>query len=259
MQWSISDTWIDPILGTWLASLLGEAAAPPSRGEVAVAFGPPGPDGGPAAEPGRAPRGINLHLLSIAPHARATTRIERRTESRLVLRYLATSWAEQRDVADAMLCALAFHLLGRGASGPDGRSEIELEAAPPSLEIFAALGLPPRPALILGLPLVHVEGAAPAPRVTRPPAVRAEPAGTLWGKLVGPDALPIAAAQVELPAFGRVTETDRTGQFQFHGVPADPAGQTIRVRARGAERSFRLAAGRDEGPVTVRMSFGEEE
>ncbi len=258
MQWSMSDTWIDPVLGTWLSSLLGEAAAP-SRRDVAVTFGPPGPDGGPAAQPGRAPQGINLHLLSIAPHARATARVERRTESRIVLRYLATSWAEQRDVAEAMLCSLAFHLLGRGASGPDGQSEIELEAAAPPLEVLAALGVPPRPALVLGLPLVHVERAAAAPRVARPPAVRAEPTGTLWGKLVGPEERPIAAAQVELPAFGRVTETDRDGQFRFHGVPADPAGQTIRVRARGLERSLRLPAGRDEGPVTVRMSFGEED
>lgn len=262
MQWSMSDTWIDPVLETWLASLLGEAAAA-SRGDVAVTFGPPGPDGGPAPQAGRAPRGINLHLLSIAPHARATARVERRAEarieSRIVLRYLATSWAEQRDVAEALLCRLAFHLLGRGASGPDGQSDVELEATPPSLEVLAALGVPPRAALVLGLPLVHVERAAAAPRVARPPAVRAEPAGTLWGKLVGPEELPIAAAQVELPAFGRVTETDREGQFRFHGVPASPAGQTIRVRARGLERSFRLPAGRDEGPVTVRMSFGEED
>jgi hypothetical protein len=258
MQWSITDTWIDPILESWLSSLFGEAAAA-RRGEVAVAFGPPGPDGGPAAQPGRAAQGINLHLLSVAPHARATTRVERRTESRLVLRYLATSWAEQRDVADAMLCELAFHLLGRGATGPDGQSEIEVETTPPAAEVLTALGVPPRPALVLGLSLVHVEAPAPAPRVTRPPAIRGAPSGTLWGKLVGPDELPVAGAHVELPVFGRSAETDPVGEFRFFGVPADPAGQTVRVRARGVVRSYRLPAARGDGPLTVRMSFGEEE
>lgn len=257
MQWSMSDTWINSTLGTWLASLLGEAATPP-QGEVAVAFGPPGAEGGPASSDGRARRGINLHLLSIAPHARATARIERRTESQLVLRYLATSWAEQREAAEALLCTLALQLLGRGASGPDGRSEIVVEPTPPPLEILAALGLPPRPALVLGIPLVHVDAPAPAPRLAHPPSIRAEPAGMIGGTLLGPDEVPIAAAQVALPAHGRSTETDRAGQFRFAGVPADPAGQTIRVRARGVERSFRLPAGGDGGPLILRMSFGEE-
>ncbi|HWU85926.1 MAG TPA: carboxypeptidase-like regulatory domain-containing protein [Kofleriaceae bacterium] len=251
MQWSMSDNWIHPVLGTWLTSLLGEDG-------TAVTFGPPGPDGGPASQAGRARRGINLHLLSIAPHERATTRGERRTESQLVLRYLATGWAEQIDVAESLLCTLAFQLLGRGASGPDGRSEIVVETTPPPFELLAALGLSPRPALLLGLPLVHVETTEPARRVTQPPIIRGELAEALWGTLVGPDDVPIASAQVELPALGRITETDRTGQFRLAGVPADLAGQTIRVRARGIERSFRLSAGGGGGPLTLRMSFAEE-
>jgi hypothetical protein len=257
MQWSMSDNWINPLLGTWVSSLLGEATTP-LQGDIAVTFGPPGSDGGPAAPAGRPRRGINLHLLSIAPHARATTRMERRTETQLLLRYLATSWAEQSETAESLLCMLALHLLGRGASGPDGQSEIVVETAPPPLEVLTALGLPPRPALMLGLPLVHVESAAPARRVAQPPVVRAEPSATLSGILIGPDDLPIAAAQIELPAFGRITETDPGGGFRFVGVAADPAGQTLRVRARGVERSFQLPSGGDGGLVTLRMSFGEE-
>jgi hypothetical protein len=107
------------------------------------------------------------------------------------------------------------------------------------------------------LPLVHVEVARPARRVAHPPDVRLEASRTHWGTVVGPDALPIAAAQVELPAFGRVTETDPAGQFRFPGVPADLIGQIIRVRARGVERTFRLSAG-DESPWILRMSFEEE-
>lgn len=257
MQWSMTDNWINPRLGTWLSSLLGETATP-LQGEIAVTFGPPGPDGGPASQAGRAKQGVNLHLLSIAPHVQATTRVERRTESQIVLRYLATSWAEQSDTAESLLCTLAFQLLGRGASGPDGRSEIVVEATPPPFEVLAALGLPPRPALMLGLPLVHVEVAQAARRVAHPPIVRSEVSGTLWGILLGPDDSPIAAAQVEFPAFGRVTETDPAGQFRFTSVPADLADQTIRVRARGVERTFRLAAAGDGGPLTLRMSFAEE-
>jgi len=255
MQWSVSDNWIDSRLGAWISSLLSEVTTPPP-GDIAVTFGPPGPDGGPAAQAGRKPQGINLHLVSIAPHAQTTTRGERRTESQIVLRYLVTSWAEQRELAESRLCMLAFHLLGRGASGPDGRSEIVVEAAP--AEVLAALGLAPRPALTLGLPLVHVEVAEPARRVAHPPIVRTEAAATLWGILLGPDDLPIAAAQVELPAFGRITETDPAGQFRLTGVPANLTDRTLRVRARGVERSFRLSAGSDGGPLTLRMSFAEE-
>jgi hypothetical protein len=196
--------------------------------------------------------------MSIAPHPQSITRAERRTETQIVLRYLATSWAEQRDEAESLLCKLAFHLLERGAGGPDGRSEIVVEAPPPPLELLAALGLPPRPALMLGLTLVHVESQAPARRVAHPPIIRAELSESLAGILIGPDEQPIAAAQVEFPALGRITETDHTGRFRFTGVLADPTGQTIRVRARGIERSFRLPASAEGGPWTLRMSFGEE-
>jgi hypothetical protein len=260
MQWSMSDNWINSRLGAWIASLLSEATTPPPA-ELAVTFGPPGPDGGPAPQAGRKQQGINLHLLGIAPHAEATTRgehrSERRIEAQIVLRYLVTSWADQAEAADALLCALAFHLLGRGAGGPDGRSEITVEATPP-LEVLTALGLPPRPALMMGLPLVHVEVAEPARRVAHPPIVRTEVAATLWGLLLGPDDLPIAGAQVELPAFGRIAETDPAGQFRITGVPANPADRTIRVRARGVERTFRMPAGGDGGPLTLRLSFAEE-
>lgn len=255
MQWSMSDTWINPRLGAWISSLLSEAGAPPP-GEIAVTFGPAGPDGGPAAQAGRKKQGINLYLLGIAPHAQAAARAERRTESQLVLRYLVTGWAEESERSDALLCALAFHLLGRGAGGPDGRSEVVIEPAP--LEVLAALGLPPRPALTMGLPLVHVEVAEPARRVAHPPIVRAEAAATLRGILLGPDDLPIAAARVELPAVGRSAETDPAGRFRIAGVPANLADRTLRVRARGIERSFRLSAGNDGEPLILRMSFAEE-
>lgn len=257
MQWSMTDNWINSLLGAWLSSSLGEAAAAPPE-DAAVTFGPPGPDGGPDPQAGRARRGINLHLMSIAPHPQSITRVERRTETQIVLRYLATSWAEQREEAEALLCKLAFHLLGSGAGGPDGQSEIVVETPPPPPELLAALGLPPRPALMLGLSLVRVESRPPARRVAHPPIIRAEPSESLSGTLIGPDEQPIAAAQVEFPAVGRVTETDRTGRFHFTGVPASPAGQTIRVRARGIERSFRLPASAEGGAWTLRMSFGEE-
>jgi hypothetical protein len=209
MQWSMSDTWISPALAAWLASLVDDSAGP---GEVVVAFGAPGSDGGPPAPTGRGVQGINLHLLSVAPHAQAVTRGERRTESQLVLRYLATSWAAARDTADALLCALTFRLLGRGATGPDGQSDVVVDTAPPALELFGALGIAPRPAIVFALPLVQVEVIEPGRRVIHPPVVHAGIADTLWGRLIGADERPIAAAQVEFPSLGRVTQTDPMGQ-----------------------------------------------
>jgi hypothetical protein len=263
VQWSMSGNWINPLLGEWLSSLLrGTAAAAPS--DPVVTFGAPGPDGGPPASAvaggtARAKRGINLHLLSVAPHEQATTRIERRTESKLVLRYLVTSWAEQSDVADAQICKLAFHLLENGAHGPDGRSDVAIEGTP-APEVLAALGVTPRAALIVGLPLVHINEPPPARRVLHPPTVHVELAESLVGQVVGPNEAPVPSAQVEFPALGLVSETDRDGWFRFARCPADLTGQTIRVRARGAVRTFQLsgsAIGADRS-VILQMTFGEE-
>jgi hypothetical protein len=252
----MSGNWINPLLGEWLSSLLRNAAATLAA-DLAVTFGVPGADGGPPAQAGRAKRGINLHLLTVAPAEQATTRAERRTESRLVLRYLVTTWAEQRDVADALLCSLAFCLLGTGASGPDGRSEVGVETTPP-LDILKALDVPPRPALIIGLPLVHVDEPAPAKRVLYPPIVRAELAEALSGRLVGTNDMPIAAAQVECPALGLVTQTDPEGWFRFATLPVTLDGLTIRVRARGVVHTFQLSDMAADRTVTLQMTFGEE-
>jgi hypothetical protein len=256
VQWSMSGNWISPLLGEWLSSLLRKAAATLAA-DLVVTFGAPGADGGPPAQAGRAKRGVNLHLLSVAPHEQATARTERRTESRLVLRYLVTTWAEQSDVADSLLCALAFCLLGPGAPGPDGRSEVSVDGTPP-LDVFQALAVPPRPALIVGLPLVHVDEPAPARRVLHPPIVRAELAEALSGRLVGTDDLPIAAAQVEFPALGLVTQTDPDGWFRFARLPVTLDGLTIRVRARGVVRTFQLSDMAADRSVTLQMTFGEE-
>jgi hypothetical protein len=246
MQWSISHGWINPVLGEWLAGLLAETAKSAAR--RSITFGPPGSDGGPGAEVERSAEGCNLHLLSIAPHERATALEERRTETHLVLRYLVTSWAPSRDDADAVLCTLAIALLARGANGPDGRSDITVETAPPPVELWAALALP----------LMHVESLESARRVTQPPIIRGFPAERLSGVLVGPNEVPIAGARVDLPAYGRVTETDRQGHFEFVGVPPELVGQLVRVRARGIERSFQVTAERVRAPLVLRMSFGEE-
>jgi hypothetical protein len=256
VQWSMSGNWINPLLGEWLSSLLRGAAATLAE-DLVVSFGAPGADGGPPAQVGRAKRGINLHLLSVAPHEQATARTEHRTESRLVLRYLVTSWAEQSDTADSLVCALAFCLLGNGATGPDGRSDIDIEATPP-LDILKALAVPPRPALIVGVPLVHVDEPAPARRVLYPPIVRAELAEALSGRLVGTNDLPIAAAQVEFPALGLVTQTDPDGWFRFARLPVTLDGLTLRVRARGVVHTFQLSDMAADRSVTLQMTFGEE-
>jgi hypothetical protein len=256
MQWSISQGWINPVLGEWLTGLVAETSKPTAR--PSITFGPPSSDGGRGAEAERSAEGFNMHLLSITPHAQATTRDERRTETQLVLRYLITSWAQSRDAADALLCTLAIALLVHGATGPDGRSDIIVETAPPPVELWAALGVPPRPALLLALPLMYAEALESARRVTQPPIIRGGPAERLFGVLVGPNEVPIAGAQVDLPAYGRVTETDRQGHFEFVGVPSKLVGQLVRVRARGVERSFQVKAERMHAPLVLRMSFGEE-
>ncbi|MCO6440144.1 MAG: carboxypeptidase regulatory-like domain-containing protein [Nitrococcus mobilis] len=112
---------------------------------------------------------------------------------------------------------------------------------PPSW--WLAYGIAPRPAFQLEACLTE--------RVVRPvlTAVRThrlDLAGfvTVHGRVVGIDDAPIAGAEIELLATGRVVRSDHRGAFRLRmpngGPGADPGW--VRVQARGVEQRFPIPA-----------------
>jgi hypothetical protein len=235
-------------LERWLSALLDG---------VAVTMGPLQ---GAGAAP-RAPRGINLYLLSVSPDPRAAR--ERNTqgrgiEFRLGLRFLATAWADSEGSAAELLCKLAFRLLEMDAPESGTSKLVEVESEPLPLELWPALGVPIRPSLVLSLPLAWTKRRELAPRVISLPRLKTELHSTFVGSVVGPDASPVAGALVEWPSLSLVSETNAAGLFTFGPVPAEFGEAELRVRARGVDQSFQVSRTNRGGAVTLQLSLMEE-
>lgn len=183
----------------------------------------------------KAGRGVNLYLLEMlqAPQPRGI----RRPPLEVLLRYLVTGWADDPQQAHQVLGTLVF------AAMEQGDFEVEAERVPG--DVWVALGIPPRPAFVLRVPVRRERPVAPVKMVTRPAVVKAVGMSPLYGLVLGPEDTPIMDAQVELPALQLVASTDRNGRFQFATVPTEPRKKVLRVRARGRQISVTT-----EGPTS---------
>jgi len=220
---------VDEQLRSWAGAVLGDASFsldPPK----------PSPEG----------RGASFYLLELGPAP--PPRNTGRAPLQLALRYLVTTWAETPAAAHALLGELAFAAM----EVPDAL--VDLAPLPPAL--WAALGVPPRPAFILQLPLRKERPEPRAPFVRVPLVVEDAPLVGLAGVVLGPDDVPVAGAAVELPALGYRTRTAPDGTFRFAAVPATAGRLRLHVRARGREQTVTLDKV-GEGPVTVRFDVFE--
>lgn len=171
---------------------------------------------------------IDLYLFNLAyqPAASSVPRLP----LEITLSYLVTAWAqnpeeEHRAIGELMLAALE-----------EPRFEIgrfQLEKEPWLSKLWLPLQLVPRPAFVLSLPLTKERPYAPAPLVRSVPVVHTSPTQPLRGKLLGPEEIPIAGADVLLPTLQRRTQTDRRGEFVFERVPTHPEIKQLHLRARG--------------------------
>ncbi|GAB3842954.1 hypothetical protein GCM10029963_16840 [Micromonospora andamanensis] len=193
-------------LATWLAGAVGDA----------VPVGPPRPD----ADPGR----LVLWPLEIRP-ARQTRGSGGPEPYRLTVRYLlAAGGPESLAALDRVLVAAA------GAAG----HTLVLEAGDPAL--WAAFGAPPRPALLIDVPVQVTHPTQPAAPVLRPLRLRQLEMLTFDGRVVGPAEQPLAAMRVEVVGQPYATHTDPAGRFRVVGVPHDPerpAPVRLRLTGRG--------------------------
>ena len=210
---------VNSLLGDWVRSLLSD---------VEVTHYPP--------EDSAARPAVNLYLMECAFAASSNTR--KHSPLQVNLRYLVTTWADDIGEGQDML----FQLIFPAMENPDYR--VDLNSIRP--ETWIALGLRPRPAFILEVPLNQMR---PEPTVKRVEQMVLDQVlvTAVEGRVVfGPDETPVPDVRVSLPALKRVTRTTQSGQFRFDAVPSDVA---LRLKVRGQE----FSATASQQPLVLRM------
>jgi hypothetical protein len=196
-----------------------------------------------SGQPAPGASAVALHLLSFAdaPAPRGL----RQTPLQIRLRYLILVWDQTPEDEHRVLGKLLFAALEH--------AEWEVDVAPIALPLWQALGVAPRPAFALLVPLASQRVVPQAPLVGTAPRFRVVPGVPLRGRLLAGSDAPLAAARVELPALGAATETDADGNFSFGLVPRGASKQQLRVKARGDVQDFTVEVGPAAGPVTIKF------
>jgi hypothetical protein len=202
---------------------------------VEVFFGPPGP--------GKAARGIGLHLMEAIPTPPLSTL--RRPPLQATLRYRVTAWAGSPGEAHRLLGETFFAAM----EWPD----VMLDAPPP------VWGPSPAPSFALSVLLRRERPEPPMKRVRHPLTFQVTAVASLSGRVLGPEDMPIMGARVEEPRLGRTSTTDADGAFVISGVPRNPPVKRLRVRAKGLDQMVdveKAAAGGE--PLLIRLNGLED-
>jgi len=212
----------DERLRNWAIGLLGD---------IDVSFEPPvsKPEG----------KGVSIYLYEVRPEAALRNRAPPMV---LSVRYLMSTWAQEPSQGHAMLADLMFAAL----EDP----EMELDPGPFPVEAWASLGAPIRPSFILRLPLRR-ERDTPQPKLVRQRlVVQTAELRAIQGVVLGPQDIPIAGAQIEVPLLNLSTSTDSHGRFSFAPVPGGASPTNLRVIAKGRELTVAVRAASDE-PLVI--------
>ncbi len=193
-------------------------------------------------------QGVSLYLLELG--ASPPARTGRRAPLQFSVCYLVTVGAETPERAHHLLGELVFAALDT----PD----FEVELTPVPVELWATLGVAPRPAFRLRVQ-VRRERAEPAVRrVHFPLVLQMAPPEALNGCVVGPGDVPIPGALVELPALKLSTRTDARGWFRFPLVPSAESLGGLEVRAKGEVLQVGAEALAPKGaPLVIRLPLKE--
>lgn len=199
----------DDTLITWLAGVCPKA-------EVSLSL----PEGAPGAKPQ-----VVCYLLNLAssPPARSIDHT-RAAPLQFSARYLVMvqardSHEEHRLLGDLVLAAL-------------DNPGVQVDLGGIASEWWIALRQVPRPAVILQV-LLRQERPDPGLKLVREIVLREAPLVNLVGRVLGPEAIPVAGARLELPAMHLSTYSDQRGRFSFAAVPAKPLPKLLRIIARG--------------------------
>ena len=190
---------------------------------------------------------VHCTLLGVTPLTAA--RASRETEPlRLMARYLVTASAATRAEADRVIVSLAF------AAMKTGRPELEREG--PAPELWTALGIAARPALLVREPVEQPREARVVPLV-REVVTGWSRARTVAGRVLGPGDLPIAGARLDVAGHDLTTHSDHRGDFSLAGVPTGPPEPALTVTARGIRMTVRLDPATSE-PLLIRLPLPEK-
>lgn len=218
---------IDQVLERWIRTVLAE---------ISVTLAPPQ----------EAQTGVSLYLLDLA-HAPLARAVKDRPPHRIMLRYLITAPGTDpremhRALGELLFAALDFPEL-----------EVETEPLPPA--VWTALNLPPRPSLVLRVPLLRERAERLVPLVRTPLIVKSAPMRSLSGFVRGPGDVAILGARVELPALNLFTATDGRGRFLFPKVPSEPPVKLLHVKAKG--RTISVTVDRPEDAIIIQLQENE--
>ncbi len=151
---------------------------------------------------------VSVYLLEVMPALP-----ERRTARpvpQIILSYLITTHHDDPSEAHKMLGELIFAAMAH--------AEYQVVSEPVPVSIWAGLGVPPMPSFMLRVPLRRErpeERFEPVRRVD----VTAAPVVALYGRVVGPDDVPLSGARVDVVGLGFYTHTDSQGRFRFSAIP----------------------------------------
>ncbi|HTU01020.1 MAG TPA: Pvc16 family protein [Candidatus Sulfotelmatobacter sp.] len=196
-----------------------------------------------AAETGR---GIGLYLMEMASLPPPST--HQLPPWQVGLRYLVTTWSPESEEAHRILGELVFAALQN--------PEFQVELEPVPADVWQAFGIAPRPSFVLRVPLQQARARPKVKLVRAAPVVQTAAMVALQGVVRGPGDIPIAGADVEIPALHLSTRTDSRGRFFFAAVPGGGRPQALRVKAKGQEANMTTA---ETGkPVLVRLEIEED-
>ncbi|MDY7227267.1 carboxypeptidase-like regulatory domain-containing protein [Hyalangium rubrum] len=167
--------------------------------------------------------GVSLYLLELG--ALPPARTGRRVPLQFSVCYLITVGAQTPERAHHLLGELVFSALEI--------ADFEVELSPVPLELWATLGVPPRPAFRVRVPVRRERAEPNVQRVRFPLVLRSASPEELRGRVVGPGDVPIPGALVELPSLKLGTRTDARGYFHFPLVPPVESLGGLEVRAKG--------------------------
>ena len=180
---------VDRQVRNWVQTVLGK---------VQVSLDSPAVGNLEAGADGHTESGVSIYLLECAsaPPPRGTGR----PPLQIMLRYLVTTWANEPEEAHRLLGELLFAALDT--------QDYDVELAPPTADLWAALGVKPQPAFMLGAKFKQERAEPPTRYVRQPLVVQATPIVSLHGVVVGPGEMPIAGARVEAVGLNLYERTD---------------------------------------------------
>lgn len=171
--------------------------------------------------------GVCIYLIELL-HNRPE-RTLKRPPLQFTLRYMVTTWDALPEVAHRMLGELLFSAMQH--------ADMEVDQAAVTYAAWQAMGIRPRPAFFIRIPLRKEIPEPRVPRVARPINIETLPQASLHGKVLGPGNQPIAGARVVMRAINRTVYTDSRGCFILAGVPAGPVPLALDVNAKGWQTS----------------------